>query len=66
MQRNEVRERMLVDGPRALSDGELLAVFGAGTAAGRALFGGAQSVIHFRPDQRSTHREAERPLAAGS
>lgn len=37
MQRNEVRERMMADGPRALSDGELLAIFRASAAAGRAL-----------------------------
>jgi DNA repair protein RadC len=37
MARNEVRERMLVDGPRALSDGDLLAMFGASAAAGRTV-----------------------------
>lgn len=37
MARNEVRERMLVDGPRVLSDGDLLAMFGATEAGGRPL-----------------------------
>ncbi len=37
MARNEVRERMLVDGPRALSDGDLLALFGASAAVGRTV-----------------------------
>jgi len=32
---NEVRERLLVDGPRALSDGDLLSMLGADTAADR-------------------------------
>ena len=33
MARNLVRERLLMDGPRALSDGELLSMLGAGEAA---------------------------------
>jgi DNA repair protein RadC len=37
MARNEVRERMLQDGPRALSDGDLLSVLGANWVAGRAV-----------------------------
>jgi DNA repair protein RadC len=37
MARNEVRERMLVDGPRGLSDGDLLALFGATGASERPL-----------------------------
>jgi DNA repair protein RadC len=37
MARNEARERMLVDGPRALSDGDLLAMLGAAGAASRAV-----------------------------
>ena len=37
MFKNEVRERMLSDGPRALSDGDLLSVLGAGSAASRAV-----------------------------
>ncbi|MBI5068696.1 MAG: DNA repair protein RadC [Deltaproteobacteria bacterium] len=37
MVRNEVRERMLLDGPRALSDGDLLSMLGADTAADRPL-----------------------------
>jgi len=32
---NEVRERMLLEGPRALSDGDLLSMLGADTAADR-------------------------------
>ncbi len=35
MAKNEVRERMLQDGPRALSDGDLLSVLGADWVAGR-------------------------------
>ncbi len=35
MVRNEVRERMLLEGPRALSDGDLLSMLGADTAADR-------------------------------
>ncbi len=35
MARNLVRERLLMDGPRALSDAELLSVLGAGGAASR-------------------------------
>ena len=35
MARNLVRERLLMDGPRALSDGELLSMLGAGDAASR-------------------------------
>jgi len=35
MVKNEVRERLLVDGPRALSDGDLLSMLGADTAADR-------------------------------
>jgi len=37
MAMNEVRERMLLDGPRALSDGDLLSMLGADTAADRPL-----------------------------
>ena len=37
MARNLVRERLLMDGPRALSDAELLAMLGAGSAASRPL-----------------------------
>ena len=37
MAKNEVRERMLLEGPRALSDGDLLAMLGADGAAGRAM-----------------------------
>lgn len=37
MVKNEVRERMLADGPRALSDGDLLSLLGAGGAASRAV-----------------------------
>jgi DNA repair protein RadC len=35
MARNLVRERLLMDGPRALSDAELLSMLGAGEAASR-------------------------------
>jgi DNA repair protein RadC len=35
MARNLVRERLLMDGPRALSDTELLSMLGAGGAARR-------------------------------
>jgi len=34
MAKNEVRERLLVEGPRALSDRDLLGMLGAGAAAG--------------------------------
>jgi DNA repair protein RadC len=37
MARNEVRERMLQDGPRALSDGDLLSALGANWVAGRSV-----------------------------
>ncbi len=37
MAKNEVRERMLQDGPRALSDGDLLAVLGADWVASRSV-----------------------------
>jgi DNA repair protein RadC len=37
MAKSEARERMLMDGPRNLSDAELLALFGADTVAGQAL-----------------------------
>ena len=37
MVRNEVRERMLADGPRALSDADLLTMLGADGAAGRSV-----------------------------
>jgi DNA repair protein RadC len=37
MAKNEVRERMLSDGPRALSDGDLLSMLGADGAASRAV-----------------------------
>jgi DNA repair protein RadC len=37
MARNEVRERMLADGPRALSDADLLTMLGADRAAGRSV-----------------------------
>src|SRR5512137_2576647 len=37
MARNEVRERMMLEGPRALSDGDLLSVLGADGAAGRSM-----------------------------
>jgi DNA repair protein RadC len=37
MPKNMVRERLLMDGPRALSDNELLSMLGAGDAASRPL-----------------------------
>jgi DNA repair protein RadC len=37
MAKNLVRERLLMDGPRALSDVELLTMLGAGGAASRAV-----------------------------
>jgi DNA repair protein RadC len=37
MAKNLVRERLLMDGPRALSDAELLTMLGAGGAASRAV-----------------------------
>jgi DNA repair protein RadC len=37
MAKSEVRERMLLDGPRALSDGDLLSMLGADGAASRAV-----------------------------
>ena len=37
MARNEVRERLPVDGPGALSDGDLLSMLGADTARDRPL-----------------------------